>query len=56
MFSRRFEVYGTDDLGDVHSFRTDSRERADEIKAIMADDLEGVELRDTAAAAPADEG
>lgn len=46
MTRRRYEVLGTDDLGDVHSFQTDDRERAEEIKAIMAEDLRGVELTD----------
>jgi hypothetical protein len=27
--SRRYRVSGTDDLGDVHAFETDDRERAE---------------------------
>lgn len=42
MTRRRYEVFGTDDLGDAHSFHTDDRERAEEVKVIMADDLENV--------------
>lgn len=43
---RRFEVSGTDDLGDLHTFGTDNRERAEEIFVIMRQDLEDVELRE----------
>ncbi len=43
---RRFEVSGTDDLGDLHTFATDSRQRADEILARMREDLEDVELQE----------
>ena len=43
---RRFEVSGTDDLGDVHTFATDDRDRAEEIMAIMGEDLEEVELQE----------
>ena len=46
---RRYHVSGIDDLGDVHTFSTDDRVRADEIRAIMQDDLEQVELRDITA-------
>ena len=42
------EVCGTDDLGDVHTFATDDRERAEEVKAIRGEDLEDVELKETA--------
>ena len=42
--SRKYQVTGTDDLGDVHTFATDDRERAEEIAAIMREDLENVEL------------
>ena len=41
---RRYRVSGTDDLDDVHAFETDDRERAEEMRAIMAEDLEDVEL------------
>ena len=44
----KYEVSGTDDLGDVHTFATDDRERAEEIKAIMGEDLEDVALKETA--------
>ncbi len=44
MRKRRYEVSGIDDLGDVHTFSTDDRERAEEIKAIMSEDLKDVEL------------
>jgi hypothetical protein len=43
---RRYQVSGIDDLGDVHIFSTDDRERAEEIVAIMRQDLEEVELKD----------
>jgi hypothetical protein len=33
-----------DDLGDIHSFHTDDRERAEEIAEVMREDLERVEL------------
>lgn len=46
MAKRRYEVVGEDDLGDVHSFQTDDRERAEEIVAIMREDLDQVELID----------
>ena len=42
--SRRYRVSGTDDLGDVHAFETEDRERAEEMRAIMGEDLEDVEL------------
>jgi hypothetical protein len=44
MTHRRYEVFGTDDLGDVHSFNTDDRERAEEIVEIMREDLADVKL------------
>ena len=44
MLKRKYEVHGRDDLDDVHIFRTDDRERAEEIAAIMGEDLEEVEL------------
>jgi hypothetical protein len=43
---RRFEVHGTDDLRDVHSFHTDDRQRADEMLTLMREDLSAVELTD----------
>ena len=44
MARRKYEVTGEDDLGDVHSFHTDDRERAEEIQKLMLEDLERVEL------------
>ena len=44
MRKRKYEVSGIDDLGDVHTFGTDDRERAEEIAAIMREDLEDVEM------------
>ena len=41
---RRYRVSGIDDLGDVHTFGTDDRGRAEEIQAIMREDLEDVRL------------
>ena len=43
---RRFHVSGIDDLGDIHTFSTDDRTRAEEIRAIMEQDLEDVELEE----------
>ena len=48
MQKRKYQVSGTDDLGDVHTFATDDRERAEEVRAIMGEDLEDVELKETA--------
>ncbi len=42
--SKRYEVRGTDDLGDEHIFRTDDRERAEGVAEVMREDLEAVEL------------
>jgi hypothetical protein len=42
--TRRYQVTGTDDLGDVHTFASDDLERAEEIRSIMSEDLEDVEL------------
>jgi hypothetical protein len=44
MKQRRYEVRGTDDLGDEHIFRTDDRERAEGVAEVMREDLENVEL------------
>jgi hypothetical protein len=41
---RRYEVFGTDEHGDVHSFHTNDRGAADEIVAAMSEDLEEVQL------------
>lgn len=48
MRKRKYEVSGTDELGDVHSFATDDRERTEEILAFMREDPDDVELTDTA--------
>ena len=42
----RYHVSGIDDLGDVHTFSTDDRDRAEEIRTIMGEDLTNVELED----------
>ncbi len=42
--TRKYTVSGLDELGDVHSFSTDNRERAHDIVELMRDDLEDVEL------------
>lgn len=47
MEKRKYEVSGTDDLGDVHTFATDDRKRAEEILSIMREDLDEVELKET---------
>lgn len=44
MTNRKYEVRGVDDLEDVHAFRTDDRERADEMLELMREDLDDVEL------------
>ena len=44
MSRRKYEVFGEDDLGNVHSFHTDDRDRAEEIAELMREDLEHVEL------------
>ena len=44
MTRRKYEVTGEDDLGDIHSFQTDDRARAEEIETLMRQDLESVEL------------
>ncbi|HEX8444382.1 MAG TPA: hypothetical protein VF631_12135 [Allosphingosinicella sp.] len=44
MAKRRYEVTGTDDLGDEHIFRTDDRERAEGVAEVMREDLETVEM------------
>ena len=41
---RRYRVSGTDDHSGIHAFETDDRERADVVRAIMAEDLNAVEL------------
>lgn len=44
MGSKKYEVRGTDDLGDEHIFRTDDAERAEGVREAMAEDLDDVEL------------
>ncbi len=44
MARRKYEVWGTDDLGDVHSYETDERERADEMQRLMSEELENVQF------------
>ena len=41
---RRYEVCGEDELGNVHSFYTDSSEQAQDIADILADDLANVRV------------
>jgi hypothetical protein len=41
---RAFNVSGVDDLGDVHTFSSNNRERAEEMQRLMAEELESVEL------------
>jgi hypothetical protein len=45
---KRFEVRGTDDLGDVHIFCSDDRERAEEVADVMREDVENVVLTENA--------
>jgi len=44
MTHRRYEVSGTDEHGDGHSFHTDDRGAADEMMGTMSEDLENVRL------------
>ncbi len=44
MMNRKYEVRGTDDLEDVHAFRTDDRDRAEEMLELMREDLKDAEL------------
>jgi hypothetical protein len=41
---RPYRVSGTDEHGHVHAFETDSLDSAEEMKAIMGEDLSDVEL------------
>lgn len=41
---KRFRVTGEDAEGDVHAFETDSRERAEAMKAVYQEDLQNVTL------------
>lgn len=44
MEGRKYEVRGTDDLGDEHIFRPDDARRAEGVREAMAEDLDDVEL------------
>jgi hypothetical protein len=44
MAKRKYEVCGEDDLGDIHSFQTNDRERAEEVAEVMREDLESVQM------------
>lgn len=48
MENRRFRVTGIDDLGDVHLFLTDSRQRAEGVAEAMREELERVDLVEVA--------
>jgi hypothetical protein len=49
--SRKFQVIGMDDLGDVHTFSSDDRERAEQVSELMREELESVRLIDAEHAA-----
>lgn len=40
--TRKYEVTGTDNLGDVHTFASDDRERAEEVAEVKRHDLPSV--------------
>jgi hypothetical protein len=44
MTIRKYEVRGIDEIDDVHAFRTDHRDRAEEMLELMREDLKDVEL------------
>ncbi len=44
MLKRKYEVRGRDDLEDIHIFRSDDRDRAEEIAELMREDLDDVEV------------
>lgn len=44
MEKRRYQVRGVDDLGDVHIFLTDDRQRAEGVAEAMRQELDTVEL------------
>ena len=48
MQRRKCEVSGTDESGDVRSFATDDRERAEGVMEIMREDLADVRLVEVA--------
>jgi hypothetical protein len=41
---RRYRVSGIDEHGDIHAFETDNLGSAEEMRAIMGEDLQDVEL------------
>ena len=41
---RKYEVSGVDEDGDIHLFRTDNRDHAEEVADMMREDLAEVEL------------
>ena len=49
MSGRKYEVFGEDEEGDVHSFQIDERQKAEEMLALMREDLEHVELTEHSA-------
>lgn len=48
MQKRKDEVSGTDDLGDVPTLATDDLKRAEEVAAIISEDLEGLKSMEVA--------
>jgi hypothetical protein len=56
MRRRKYEVTGTDDLGDLHILATDDRERAEEVAEVMREDLEEVEPLNTPTGSAAPDG
>ena len=45
MAKRKYEISGTTEDGDIWTFATDDRERAEEIREEMSDDLNEVETK-----------
>jgi hypothetical protein len=45
---RRYEATGVDDLGDVHTFGSDDRQRAEDVAELIREDLDQVELVENA--------
>lgn len=45
MAKRKYEVSGRDDLDDIHTFKTNDRQRAEEVAELMREDLDDVELK-----------
>ncbi|QAY80375.1 hypothetical protein [Sphingosinicella sp. BN140058] len=41
---RKYRVRGQDADGDIHIFLSDDRERAEDVRGMMAEDLDRVEL------------